>query len=50
MAFINYPYRGAYVYVPENIMSALKKVFEIGTNGIELDLQKVKEDKIVYFK
>lgn len=33
-----YAHRGASAYAPENTMSALKKAFEIGANGIELDL------------
>lgn len=47
--FINYAHRGASAYAPENTMSAFKKAFEIGANGIELDLQKTKDDKIVIF-
>lgn len=47
--FINYAHRGASAYAPENTMSAFKKAFAIGANGIELDLQKTKDDKIVIF-
>ncbi len=47
--FINYAHRGASAYAPENTMSAFKKAFEIGANGIELDLQKTKDNKIVIF-
>ena len=47
--FINYAHRGASAYAPENTMAAFKKAFEIGSNGIELDLQKTKDGKIVIF-
>ncbi len=47
--FVIYAHRGASAYAPENTMSAFKKAFEIGANGIELDLQKTKDDKIVIF-
>lgn len=47
--FINYAHRGASAYAPENTMSAFKKAFDIGVNGIELDLQKTKDNKIVIF-
>ena len=38
--FVNYAHRGASAYAPENTMSSFKKAFQIGSNGIELDLQK----------
>ena len=47
--FVNYAHRGASAYAPENTMAAFKKAFQIGTNGIELDLQKTKDEKIVIF-
>lgn len=47
--FINYAHRGASSYAPENTMSAFRKSIELGANGIELDLQKTKDDKIVVF-
>lgn len=47
--FVNYAHRGASAYAPENTMAAFKKAFQIGTNGIELDLQKTKDGKIVIF-
>ncbi len=47
--FINYAHRGASAYAPENTMSAFKKAFKIGANGIELDLQKTKDNKVVIF-
>ena len=47
--FINYAHRGASAYAPENTMIAFKKGIELGANGIELDLQKTKDDKIVIF-
>ena len=48
--FVNYAHRGASAYAPENTMAAFKKAFQIGTNGIELDLQKTKDEKIVILK
>ena len=47
--FINYGHRGACAYAPENTMSSFKKALELGVNGIELDLQKTKDNKIVIF-
>lgn len=47
--FINYAHRGASQYFPENTMLSFKKGIELGANGIELDLQKTKDDKIVIF-
>lgn len=49
MNFINYAHRGASAYAPENTMSSFKKAFQLGSNGIELDLQKTKDGKIVIF-
>lgn len=47
--FVNYAHRGASAYAPENTMSSFRKAIEIGGNGIELDLQKTKDNKIVIF-
>lgn len=47
--FINYAHRGASDYAPENTMSAFRKAIELKANGIELDLQKTKDGKIVIF-
>ena len=47
--FINYAHRGASAYAPENTMSAFRKALELKANGIELDLQKTKDGKIVIF-
>lgn len=47
--FINYAHRGASEYAPENTMSSFRKGVELGANGIELDLQKTKDNKIVIF-
>ena len=47
--FVNYAHRGASAYAPENTMSSFRKALEIGGNGIELDLQKTKDNKIVIF-
>lgn len=47
--FINYAHRGASAYAPENTMPAFKKAIELQATGIELDLQKTKDGKIVIF-
>lgn len=47
--FINYAHRGASHYAPENTMSSFRLGVEMGANGIELDLQKTKDGKIVIF-
>lgn len=47
--FVNYAHRGASAYAPENTMLAFKKGIEQNANGIELDLQKTKDGKIVIF-
>ena len=47
--FINYAHRGASQYAPQNTMSAFRKAIELNATGIELDLQKTKDGKIVIF-
>jgi len=47
--FINYAHRGASEYAPENTMSAFNMALQLGANGIELDLQRTKDGKIVIF-
>ena len=47
--FINYTHRGASSYAPENTMSAFELAIKQGANGIELDLRKTKDKKIVIF-
>jgi len=47
--FINYAHRGASHYAPENTMSSFRLGVKMGANGIELDLQKTKDGKIVIF-
>ena len=47
--FIIYAHRGASAYAPENTKIAFKKAIELNANGIELDLQKTKDGKIVIF-
>lgn len=47
--YINYAHRGASHYYPENTWIAFHKGIEMGANGIELDLQKTKDNKIVIF-
>ena len=46
---INYAHRGASAYAPENTITAFSKGIELGATGIELDLQKTKDGKIVIF-
>lgn len=46
---INYAHRGASAYAPENTMSSFKLALELKATGIELDLQKTKDNKIVIF-
>ncbi len=47
--FVNYAHRGASQYAPENTMSAFRKALELKATGIELDLQRTKDRKIVIF-
>lgn len=47
--YIIYAHRGASAYLPENTKIAFEKALELNTNGIELDLQKTKDGKIVIF-
>ena len=47
--FIIYAHRGASAYAPENTKVAFEKAIELKSNGIELDLQKTKDGKIVIF-
>lgn len=44
---INYAHRGASQYAPENTMSSFRKGIELGATGIECDLRKTKDGKIV---
>ena len=47
--FVNYAHRGASAYTPENTIISFDNGLELGANGIELDLQKTKDGKIVIF-
>ena len=47
--FINYAHRGASAYAPENTMSAFNMAIQLNANGIELDLRRTKDGKIVIF-
>ena len=47
--FIVYAHRGSSAYAPENTKVAFEKAIELKANGIELDLQKTKDGKIVIF-
>ncbi len=46
---INYAHRGASDYAPENTIKSYDLGIGMGANGIELDLQKTKDGKIVIF-
>ena len=46
---INYAHRGASAYAPENTITAFSKGIELGATGIEVDLRKTKDGKIVIF-
>ena len=47
--FVIYAHRGASAYAPENTRIAFEKAIELKAKGIELDLQKTKDGKIVIF-
>ena len=47
--YIIYAHRGASAYAPENTKVAFEKAIELKSNGIELDIQKTKDGKIVIF-
>lgn len=47
--FVNYAHRDGSRYAPENTMSAFDMALQLKANGIELDLQKTKDEKIVIF-
>lgn len=47
--FVNYAHRGASAYSPENTMISFRKALQLRANGIELDLQRTKDGKIVIF-
>ena len=47
--FVNYAHRGASSYRPENTLISFRYGVELGANGIELDLQKTKDGKVVIF-
>lgn len=47
--YIVYAHRGASAYAPENTKIAFEKAIQLNANGIELDLQKTKDGKIVIF-
>ena len=47
--FVNYAHRGASEYRPENTMSSFRLGVEMGANGIETDVQKTKDGKLVLF-
>lgn len=44
---INYAHRGASGYCPENTMISFKKGLELGATGIETDVQRTKDGKLV---
>lgn len=42
-------HRGASGYAPENTLSSIKKAIQMGVDGIEIDIQLTKDNKIVVF-
>ncbi|MBQ2937995.1 MAG: TIM barrel protein [Clostridia bacterium] len=46
---VNYAHRGASSYAPENTIKSYDLGIEMGATGIELDLQRTKDGKIVVF-
>ena len=44
---INFAHRGASAIYPENTILAFKKAIEINSDGIELDVHKSKDNKLV---
>jgi len=47
--FVNYAHRGASHYAPENTMSSFYLGLTMGANGIETDVQKTRDGKLVLF-
>ena len=47
--FVNYAHRGASEYAPENTMSSFYLGLTMKANGIETDVQKTKDGKLVLF-
>ena len=47
--FINYAHRGASEYAPENTFAAFYLAIEMGANGIETDVKKTLDGKLVLF-
>ena len=47
--FVNYAHRGASEYAPENTMLAFYTGMYMGANGIETDVQRTKDGKLVLF-
>ncbi|MDQ6421360.1 glycerophosphodiester phosphodiesterase [Paenibacillus sp. LHD-117] len=44
---INFAHRGASAYCPENTMAAFARAVELGATGIETDIQRTKDGKLV---
>ena len=49
MTYINYAHRGASSYAPENTLRAFYQGLEMGANGIETDIQRTRDGKLVLF-
>ncbi len=47
--FVNYAHRGACYYFPENTMSSFFAALSMGANGIETDIQRTRDDRLVLF-
>lgn len=44
---INFAHRGASAYCPENTMASFRKALELGATGIETDVQRAKDGRLV---
>ncbi|RIX50728.1 glycerophosphodiester phosphodiesterase [Paenibacillus nanensis] len=44
---INFAHRGASAYCPENTMASFRKALELGADGIETDVQRTKDGRLV---
>ena len=47
--FVNYAHRGASEYAPENTMPSFELGLSMGANGIETDIQRTRDGKLVLF-
>ena len=45
--YLSIGHRGASAYAPENTMAAFRKAYQIGADGIELDVQLSKDNHVI---